>query len=89
MIVVLIKNKKYPLNRELDGVYFRINRNDKCENICFSDLTEDEMKEILNNKSKHWMLSLCVILLNCIYEIENTFHEVNGNIKGHEKNGFH
>lgn len=80
MIVVLIKNKKYPLKRELDGVYFRINRNDKWCNICFSDMTEDEMKGVLKGRNKHWMLSLCVILLNCIKQLENEFHEINGNI---------
>ena len=26
----------------LDGVYFRVKRNGKWDNICFSDLTEDE-----------------------------------------------
>lgn len=30
------------LNRNLDGVYFRVKRNNKFENICFSDMTEDE-----------------------------------------------
>ena len=35
------------MNRNLDGIYFRIKRNNKYESICFSDLTEDEMDEIL------------------------------------------
>lgn len=31
------------MDRKLDGVYFRIKRNDKWENVCFSDLTEEDM----------------------------------------------
>lgn len=30
------------INRELDGCYFRIQRDGKWQNICFSDLTEIE-----------------------------------------------
>ena len=32
------------MDRNLDGTYFRIKRNDKCENVCFSDMTRDERK---------------------------------------------
>ena len=39
------------MNRNLDGVYFRIKRDDKWQNICFSDLTEDERQEMMKNRS--------------------------------------
>ena len=32
------------MNRNLDGCYFRIERNGKYENVCFSDLTEEEQE---------------------------------------------
>lgn len=35
------------MNRELDGYYFRVKREDKWENICFSDLTDEEMDKML------------------------------------------
>ncbi len=57
------------MNRNLDGVYFRVKRNEKWENICFSDLTEDEMKEVMTGRSKEWLKSLCIILGQVIRRI--------------------
>lgn len=31
--------------RELCGIYFRVKRDGKYENICFTDMTEEEQKE--------------------------------------------
>lgn len=33
---------EYPVIHGLDGVYFRIKRDNDHHNICFSDLTEEE-----------------------------------------------
>lgn len=38
------------MNRNLDGVYFRVKRNGKWDNICFSDLSETEKVDVLKNK---------------------------------------
>lgn len=38
------------VNRNLDGAYFRIERDGKWQSICFSDLTEDEMKSVMKDK---------------------------------------
>ena len=35
--------------RNLDGVYFRVQRNNKWQSICFSDLTEEEKNKIKEN----------------------------------------
>lgn len=59
--------------RNLDCVYFRINRNGEWQNICFSDLTEAEMKEILNSKTKTWVDSLCIVLGKVIRAIGDQF----------------
>ena len=61
------------MNRNLDGVYFRIKRDDKWQNICFSDLTEDERQEMMKNRSIEWFHSLCGILANKIKEIGDQF----------------
>lgn len=61
------------MNRNLDGVYFRIKRDDKWQNICFSDLTEDERQEMMKNRSIEWLKSLCNILANKIKEIGDQF----------------
>ena len=57
------------MNRNLDGVYFRINREGKWQNICFSDLTEEEMTEVMSGRTEEWLKSLCVILGKRIHEI--------------------
>lgn len=36
--------------RNLDGCYFRVKREGKWQNICFSDLTKDERDEVTNGK---------------------------------------
>lgn len=66
------------MNRELDGVYFRIKRNDKWDNICFSDLTEEEMNEVLKDKDIEWLKSLCVILGKTLREIGDYFDIYSG-----------
>lgn len=40
------------MDRKLDGVFFRVNRNGKWQNVCFSDLTDEEMDEVLEAKSR-------------------------------------
>lgn len=55
--------------RELDGFYFRIERNGKWQSICFSDLTEDEMREVTKNKSVDWLQSLVIGLGKTIRDI--------------------
>lgn len=52
--------------RNLDGVYFRIKRNNKWHNICFSDLTEEEMVYVLENKDEKYLKALCKILANAL-----------------------
>lgn len=37
-------------NRNLDGMYFRVERDGKWQNVCFTDLTEKELYEV----TKHW-----------------------------------
>ena len=55
--------------RELDGYYFRVKRNGKWCSVCFSDLTENEMKEMLENRNTDWLKSLCIGLGKRIREI--------------------
>ena len=66
--------------RELDGYYFRVQRNGKWLSVCWSDLTEAEMSEILDslenkeNVDKYkWMKSLCIGLGKTIRQIGDIF----------------
>lgn len=60
---------KNPEFRELDGVFFRVQRNNKWQNICFSDLTEEEMDKILEGRNEEWLRNLCKILGQTIRKI--------------------
>jgi len=44
--------------RDLDGCYFRVQRDGKWDSICFSDLTEDERKQVLENKGIEFIRAL-------------------------------
>lgn len=59
--------------RNLDGFYFRVERNGKWQSICFSDLTEDEMQEVIKNKSINWLQVLAVGLGKVIRDIGDQF----------------
>ena len=50
------------MNRRLDGVYFRVCRDGKWQSLCFSDLTEEEMNDVLKDRNSEWLKSLCIIL---------------------------
>ena len=56
--------KKY----DMDGIYFRIKRNGKYENVCFSDLTDEERVEACSNKQIEWFIRVTNHLANCLYE---------------------
>lgn len=50
------------MNRRLDGVFFRVCRDNKWQSLCFSDLTEDEMNLVLKDRNAEWLENLCIIL---------------------------
>ena len=57
------------MDRKLDGVFFRINRDGKWQNICWSDLTDEEMDDILKDKDLGFCQRLCKILGHTIHSI--------------------
>lgn len=59
--------------RNLDGVYFRIQRDGKWDNVCFSDLTKDERNEVMENRSEQWLKEMCQILADVIVNIGEQF----------------
>ena len=64
---------KQMINRNLDGIYFRIERDGKCQNLCFSDLTEEEQKEVLKNKSPEFVLQIALNMAKRLREIGDKF----------------
>lgn len=57
------------MNRSLDGSYFRVKRNGKWQNICFSDLNSEERLEVLKDKDVVFLQRLCLILADTIKEM--------------------
>ena len=48
------------MNRDLDGVYFRVkSESGGWDDVCFSDLTEEQMDEMLANRNEDWLKHLC------------------------------
>lgn len=61
------------MNRNLDGCYFRVNRNGKWQNVCFSDLSPEERLEIVKDKDVGFLQRLCFILADTIKAIGEQF----------------
>ena len=62
--------------RELCGIYFRVKRDGKYENICFTDMTEEEQRKILNDDlllSEEDMRSLYLRLAQVVRILGDTF----------------
>lgn len=57
------------MNRDLDGVYFRVKRDGIYESVCFSDLTEEEMDNVMKDKHEEWLRNMCKILGQTIRNI--------------------
>lgn len=61
--------KEKVMNRNLDGYYFRVKRDGKWDNVCWSDMTNEERDEQMTNRSEEWLKSLCKGLGNVIHKI--------------------
>lgn len=59
--------------RNLDGVYFRVKRNGKWDNVCFSDMTKEERNDVMENRDCEWLKSMCQILADVITNIGEQF----------------
>ena len=57
------------IKRNLDGCFFRVERDGKWDNICFSDLTAKERDAVLQGKSEEWLKSLCCHLAEKLWDI--------------------
>ena len=61
------------IKRDLDGVYFRVKRGERYEDVCFSDLETDEREEVMSGRDRRWLKSLCNILADSLYQIGEQF----------------
>ena len=61
------------MNRNLDGIFFRVKRDEKYENICFSDLTAEERDEICKDRSAEWFQTVAYHLADVIKRLGEEF----------------
>ena len=66
------------MKRNLDGVYFRVRRDGKYENVCFSDLTRKEQEQMLEDRDVEWLKFMCFHLSDTLKEIGEQFDVVRG-----------
>ena len=61
------------MDRELDGIYVRIKRGGRYENICLSDMTYEELNECLADKSDKWLRGAVIHLAIRLHEVGDLF----------------
>lgn len=60
------------MKRNLCGIYFRIERNGRYQNICFTDMTREERDKVMKEQSKECLKGIC----HRLTEVINEFAEV-------------
>lgn len=55
--------------RELDSVYFRVERDGHWQNICFTDLYREEQEKFLEDRTAEWLRCMVLILADTIRDI--------------------
>ena len=45
----------YPIRRDLDGCFFRVQRDGKWFSLCWTDLTKEERESFIKGKDIYWL----------------------------------
>ena len=61
------------MDRKLDGMFFRVKRNGKWENVCISDMTNEEREEVLKNKELQFLKKVIDNLCDTLKGIGDQF----------------
>lgn len=59
--------------RELCGIYFRVERNGKFEDVCFTDMTELEQKRAIYDFSPEALRNMCMVLAGVVRNLGDMF----------------
>ena len=57
-----MNSEDYPARRDLDGVYFRVERDGRWLSLSFTDLTEEERERVMGHRSLAWTREMVLIL---------------------------
>lgn len=66
------------MNRDLDGIYLRIKRDDRWQSICLSDMTREELENNLNSERGEWLKSAVIHLALTLHDIGEQFDIIRG-----------
>lgn len=61
------------MKRNLDSYFMLIKRGDKFESVCLSDMTREELEEVLATKSAETLRLLVIHLATMLHEIGEKF----------------
>lgn len=68
----------YPVTRELDGCYFRVERDGDWVDVCFTDLSKPEQIKVMEGRSDTWLKSLCTYLAKVVRANADEEIKING-----------
>lgn len=66
--------EKYPIERGLDGMYFKVERDGKWKNICFTDLIPEEREVVLNSFDKDALICTCLLLADTVRAVGDLYN---------------
>lgn len=67
------------MDRRLDGMYFRVKRDEKWCNLCVSDMTDAELEEVVFKRADtRFLQGIIINLVHVIKEIGEQFDIVAG-----------
>lgn len=66
------------MQRHLDGIYLRVNRDGKYQAICLSDMTKEELESSLNPERGEWLKGAVIHLALTLHAIGDMFGIVRG-----------
>ena len=66
--------QNYPIERGLDGMYFRIERDGEWKDICFTDLIPEEREIVLNSFDKDTLIRTCLLLADTVRAVGDLYN---------------
>ena len=54
------------MERNLTGIYCRVQRDGKCRSVDFADMTLEEQVNILKDSDKETLIRMCILLVGWI-----------------------
>lgn len=64
-----MSEETYPMKRDLDGVYFRVERDGRWLSLCFTDLTEEERERVMGHRSLAWTREMVLVMARTLREM--------------------